>query len=83
VAVSLLDTDLEADVTPSAEFLEGIEAEREAVRLTAEQQARLEAEDSAVRFVSTMVAISLHCLFFFFFFFLFQAPCGCSCLGCK
>jgi ubiquitin fusion degradation protein 1 len=48
-AVSLLDTDLEADVTPSAEFMERMEAEREAARLAAEQQALLEEEEDRLR----------------------------------
>ena len=45
-SVSLLDTDLEADVTPSQDFLDRMEAEQAAARKAAEAAAELEAEAS-------------------------------------
>ena len=48
-AVSLLDTDLEADVTPSAEFMARIEAEQAAARAAEAERTRLEAEESRRR----------------------------------
>lgn len=44
--VSLVDTDMEADVTPSQEFMERMAAEQEAARKEAERVAALEAEEA-------------------------------------
>lgn len=44
--VSLVDTDMEADVTPSQEFMERVAAEQEAARKEAARVAALEAEEA-------------------------------------
>jgi ubiquitin fusion degradation protein 1 len=44
-SVSLLDTDLEADVTPSREYMDRIETEQAEARAAAEAQAAVEAEE--------------------------------------
>jgi ubiquitin fusion degradation protein 1 len=57
-SVSLLDTDLEADVTPSAEFMQRIEAEQAAARLAAEKAARVEAEEARLQAEAAAVCSS-------------------------
>eukprot|EP00892_Ulva_mutabilis_P004935 jgi/Ulvmu1/2813/UM142_0011.1 len=44
--VSLVDTDMEADVTPSQEFMERMAEEQEAARREAERVAKLEADEA-------------------------------------
>lgn len=64
-SVSLLDTDLAADVTPSADFMAKIAAEQEKARAESEAAAALEAaeakchaEAAAVRFVERFATCS-------------------------
>lgn len=62
--VSLVDTDMEADVNPSQEFMERMAAEQEAARREAERVVALEAEEARRQADAAVVCIyplSLRC----------------------
>ena len=61
-AVSLLDTDLEADVTPSQEYMDRIEAEQAEARRKEEAAAALEAEEQRRQREATAVRHTFCCL---------------------
>lgn len=60
--MSLVDTDLEADVTPSAEFMERVAREQAAARAEAERVAALEAEEARLQAAAAAVRARPRCV---------------------